>query len=290
MKQLKNLKKEYEDIDIPAELDEMVRQSIQKAASTKKKRSFVKRYVLSSAAAAALFVGSINASPAFANSLVNIPVLGSIVEVFTVQTLTLDEETYQANLETPAIDGLENEGLQSALNGKYIEENEKLFKQFKEDIGDMEEAGSGHLGIDTGYEVKTDTDQLLSIARYEVTTAGSSSADMQYDTIDKQNNILITLPSLFKDESYIAVINSYIKDEMERQMARDGNTAYFSTEEEGLEFSSIQADQNFYITEDHKLVISFDKYEIAPGYMGVVTFEIPSDILSDALVGDAYIR
>ncbi|WP_040285210.1 RsiV family protein [Sporosarcina koreensis] len=290
MKQIKTLKKEYDDIEIPAELDEIVRQSIRKAAGEKKNRSFVKRYVLSSAAAAALFVGSINASPALANSLVKIPVLGPFVEVLTVQTLTMDEETYQANLETPAISGLENEGLQSALNDKYIEENKELFKQFKEDVGDMEEAGSGHLGIDTGYEVKTDTAQLLSIARYEVITAGSSSVVMQYDTIDKQNNILITLPSLFKDDSYMAVINSYIQDEMKRQMARDGNTVYFSTEEEGLAFSSIQPDQSFYITADHKLVISFDEYEIAPGYMGVVTFEIPSDILSDVLVGDTYIR
>ena len=290
MRQINKLKKDYEDIEIPGELDELVKQSIRNSTVTKKKRSYVKRSVLSSAAAAALFVGSINASPALANSLVNIPVLGSIVEVFTVQTLTLDQETYQANMKTPAISGLENEGLQSALNDKYIEENKELFKQFKEDIGDMEEAGSGHLGIDTGYEVKTDTDQLLSIARYEVTTAGSSSTSMQYDTIDKQNNILITLPSLFTDDSYIEVINSYIKEEMKRQMERDGNTVYFSTEEDDLEFSSIQANQSFYITEDHKLIISFDKYEVAPGYMGVITFEIPSDILSDALVGDVYIR
>lgn len=290
MKQINKLKLKYEEIEIPDELDGLVKQSITRARPTKKKPTYVKRYILSTAAAAALFVGSINASPTFAKSLVNIPVLGAIVEVFTVQTLSLDEETYQAELKTPAISGLENEGLQSALNDKYIEENKELYKQFKEEISDMKESGSGHLGVDSGYEVKTDSEQLLSIARYEEVTAGSSSTTMQYDTIDKQNNILLTLPSLFKDDSYIQVITSYIKDEMKRQMAVDGNTVYFSTEEEGFEFDSIQESQDFYITKDHKLVISFDKYDIAPGYMGVVTFEIPSDILSDVLVGDTYIR
>lgn len=290
MKEFNKLKKNYEDIEIPSELDGIVKKSIQRGAMTKKKRSPLKRYSLSVAAAAALFIGSINASPALANSLVNIPVLGSIVQVFTVQTLTLEEETYQAKLETPAISGLESEGLQTGLNEKYIEENKELFTQFKKDIAGMKEVGKGHLGIDTGYEVKTDTEQLLSIARYEVTTAGSSSTTMQYDTLDKQNNVLITLPSLFKDDSYVEVISSYIKEQMKQQMLEDENKTYFKSEEEGFEFQAIQADQDFYITEDHKLVISFDKYEIAAGYMGVVTFEIPSDILSDVLVGNTYIR
>ncbi|MDV6379112.1 DUF3298 domain-containing protein [Sporosarcina sp. GW1-11] len=290
MKQINKLKKQYNDIEIPSELDEVVRQSIERATITKKKRSPVKQWSLGVAVAAVMFVGSINVSPAFANSLVNIPVLGSIVEVFTVQTLTMDKETYQANLKTPAISGLDREGLQTALNEKYIEENKELFKQFKADVAEMEEVGAGHLGIDSGYEVKTDTEQLLSIARYEVNTVGSSSTTMHYDTIDKQNNVLITLPSLFKDDSYVEIISAYIKDDIKQQMKDDGNVAYLTVEGADLEFRSIQANQNFYITADHKLVISFDKYEIAPGYMGVVTFEIPSDILSDVLVGDTYIH
>ncbi|WP_199171903.1 anti-sigma-V factor rsiV [Sporosarcina sp. P13] len=290
MKQINKLKKQYNDIEIPSELDEVVKQTIQRATITKKRRSPVKRWSLGVAVAVAMFVGSINVSPAFANSLVNIPVLGSIVEVFTVQTLTMDKETYQANLKTPAISGLDSEGLQTALNEKYIEENKELFKQFKADVADMEKVGAGHMGIDSGYEVKTDTEQLLSIARFEVNMVGSSSTTMQYDTIDKQNNILITLPSLFKDDSYVEIISAYIKDDIKQQMKDDKNAAYLTSEGADPEFHSIQANQNFYITADHKLVISFDKYEIAAGYMGVVTFEIPSDILSDVLVGDTYIQ
>ena len=154
----------------------------------------------------------------------------------------------------------------------------------------MKKAGGGHLGIDTGYEVKTDTDQLLSIARYEVNTVGSSSTTMKYDTIDKQNSILITLPSLFKDDKYVDAISSYVVGEMERQMDADEDVSYFLNSEFFEDFETIQADQSFYITADNKLVISFDKYEVAPGYMGVVTFEIPSEILSDLLVSDTYIN
>lgn len=290
MKKINKLKKDYDKIEIPSELEDIVKDSIRQAKATKKKRLFLKQWSIGAAAAAALFIGSINISPAMAQSMANIPVLGSIVEVFTVQKLALDENTYQADLATPAIDGLENEGLQTSLNDKYIEENKALFEQFKQEVAEMKKAGDGHLGIDTGYEVMTDTTQILSIARYEVNTVASSSTTMKYDTIDKQENILITLPSLFKDKQYIDSISSYIADEMKRQMTEDEEISYFLDDSFAADFEGIKHDQNFYITSNHKLVISFDKYEVAPGYMGVVTFEIPSDILSDLLISDTYIN
>ena len=152
------------------------------------------------------------------------------MDVFTAQQLTVDEKTYQANVAIPAIEGLADEGLQASLNEKYLEENKVLFEQFEQEVAELKKAGGGHLGIDTGYEVKTDTDQLLSIARYEVNTVGSSSTTMKYDTIDKQNSILITLPSLFKDDKYVEAISSYVVGEMERQMEADEDISYFLNE------------------------------------------------------------
>jgi hypothetical protein len=55
-------------------------------------------------------------------------------------------------------------------------------------------------------------------------------------------------------------------------------------------FDKISKDQNFYINPDGKLIISFDKYEVAPGYMGIVEFVIPTDALSDILVSNEYIK
>ncbi|WP_318617827.1 DUF3298 and DUF4163 domain-containing protein [Sporosarcina sp. YIM B06819] len=290
MKKLDKLKKDYNDIEIPPELEDVVNASIQKAKASQKKRPVVKQWTIGAAAAAALFIGSINMSPSFAQAMANVPGLGAIVNVLTVQQLTVDKETYQADLAIPAIEGLADKELQATLNDKYIAENKKLFEQFEQDVAEMEKAGGGHLGVDSGYEILTDNDQLLSIARYEVNTVASSSTTMKYDTIDKQNSILITLPSLFKDDQYIEAINSYIVDEMARQMAADENVIYFTADEFGSEFKTILPSQSFYITDNNKLVISFDKYEIAPGYMGIRTFEIPTDILEDHLVSDTYIK
>lgn len=290
MKKLNKLKNDYDKIDIPPELEDLVKNTIHQAKTTQMKRPPLKQWSIGAVAAAALFIGSINMSPAMAQSMVNIPVLGAIVEVFTVQKLALDEETYQADLATPAIIGLENEELQASLNEKYIVENKARFEQFEAEVADMKSSGEGHLGVNTGYEVITDTDRLLSIARSEVNTIGSSSTTMKYDTIDKQESILITLPSLFKDDQYIEIISSYIADEMKRQMDVDKKTSYFIDDSFTDDFPGIKPDQNFYINSNHKLVISFDKYEVAPGSMGVVTFEIPSEILSTLLVSDTYIN
>jgi len=38
------------------------------------------------------------------------------------------------------------------------------------------------------------------------------------------------------------------------------------------------------------LVISFDKYEVGPGYMGIQEFEIPTEVIADILVSNEYIR
>ncbi len=290
MKKLNKLQKDFNETEIPAELEDVVNASIQKAKVSQKRRPIVKQWTIGAAAAAALFLGSINISPSFAQAMANVPGLGAIVNVLTVQQVVVDKETYQADLATPAIEGLADKELQATLNDKYIEENKLLFEQFEQDVAEMEKAGGGHLGIDTGYEVLTDNDQLLAISRYQVNTVGSSSTTMKYDTIDKQNNLLITLPSLFKDDQYVKAISSYIVGEMERRMAADGEVSYFLHDEFFDDFETIQANQSFYITDNNKLVISFDKYEVAPGYMGLVTFEIPTDILQEHLVSDMYIN
>ena len=58
----------------------------------------------------------------------------------------------------------------------------------------------------------------------------------------------------------------------------------------GGAFKSISPEQNFYITEASKLMISFDVYEVGPGFMGLVTFEIPTELLQDVLVSNQYIK
>ncbi|WP_427137700.1 DUF3298 domain-containing protein [Psychrobacillus psychrodurans] len=292
MSKLNESKKQYDDIEIPTELQQVVSKSIQNAKKeqSRKMPSF-KKFGIGFVAAAAIFIASVNMNPALAQTLSTVPILGSIVQVISIQEITIDEDTYNADLKVPNVTGLTNKELENSLNEKYIAENKALYESFQKEMEALKEVGGGHLGVVSTYELVTDTDEILSISRYEANIVGSSSTTMRTDTIDKKNEVLITLPSLFKDDhGYIETISTYIKGEMTKQMAEDEMNMYWIASEEEIGFESIRPDQTFSITADHKLTISFDKYEVAPGYMGVITFEIPTDVIKDELISDYYIK
>ncbi len=295
---LDQLKKEYRDVPIPAELDFVVHKALKEMGINRiKRKSRFKGLRIAAAsivAAVAVFTVGVNTSPVFAAALAKVPVVGSIAKILTFREYHVNEDGYNANIKVPAIEGLDNETLKNSLNEKYLEENKKLYEQFVVDMEDLKKNGGGHLGVDSGYLVKTDTDRIFSIARYEVNTVGSSSTTMEYDTIDKKNEILITLPSLFKDNRYVDIISEIIKEQMIEQNKADADMFYFV---EGIEqemseglFEKISKEQDFFINSENKLVISFDKYEVAPGYMGVVEFVIPTELIRDILSGSDYIQ
>mgnify|MGYP003619472751 FL=1 len=289
---MNKFRNEYENIEIPDELEFLVRTTIKEQEKKMKRKNIINKSVIAAAVAGVVFVGSINLSSEISYALSEVPVLGSIVRVLTFKTFELKDNNFDAQLKTPAIEGLDSK-LEAMLNEKYLDENQKLYDDFMKEIDELKKADmdEAHMGIASGYEVKTDTDKLLVIGRYVVNTAGSSSTTIKYDTIDKQNKILITLPSLFKDEAYIDIISENIKAQMKEQMKDENNVYWLEDEMMGDEnFSKIDKNQSFYITKDNQLVIAFDKYEVAPGYMGNPEFIIPSELLKDVLVSEEYIK
>lgn len=289
---MNRFRNEYENIEIPDELEFLVRTTIKEQEKKMKRKNIINKSVIAAAVAGVVFVGSINLSSEISYALSEVPVLGSIVRVLTFKTFELKDNNFDAQLTTPAIEGLDSK-LEAMLNEKYLDENQKLYDDFMKEIDELKKADmdEAHMGIASGYEVKTDTDKLLVIGRYVVNTAGSSSTTIKYDTIDKQNKLLITLPSLFKDEAYIDIISENIKAQMKEQMKDENNVYWLEDEMMGDEnFSKIDKNQSFYITKDNQLVIAFDKYEVAPGYMGNPEFIIPSELLKDALVSEEYIK
>lgn len=283
---------------IPKELDDIVEKAIKDGGinNMKRKNKYKKTIIAAGSIAASIVIltTGLNTSPVLAETLSKVPVVSGIVKVLTFREYTSNEDTFNANIKVPQIQGLGNKELENSLNERYLEENKKLYDEFMEDTKDLKANGGGHLGVDSGYVIKTDTDEILSIGRYTVNTVGSSSTEFKYDTIDKKNQVLITLPSLFKDNSYIEIISKNIKEQMVANHELDENNVYWAEGIKGQEdmiiFEEILDAQNFYISEEGKLVISFDKYEVSPGYMGVIEFIIPTELMSDVLIGNEYIR
>lgn len=286
---LKKLHTQYKDIPIPQELEMMIEKNLQRPPKKRKRK--LPLFLTSVAAAAILFTVGLNTNPAMAKNLADVPVIGQVVKVLTFTEYEMVKDEYTADIQVPQISGSSADI--EALNEKYAQEGKLLYEQFKTDIEEME---AGNLAVNSGYVIKTDTDEILSFGRYVEVIVASSSSVMQYTTIDKQAETAITLPSLFKDDRYVEIISRYLEDEMRRKMIETkGDEMYWvggtewHDESFGV-FEGISPEQNFYITEAGKLVISFDEYEAAPGFMGLVTFEIPTELLQDVLVSNKYIK
>ncbi|MDQ0971602.1 uncharacterized protein (UPF0297 family) [Neobacillus niacini] len=290
-KNLERLKSKYMDIEIPSDLDDVVNKALNRPR--KKNRTPIK-ILIGLGAAAALLMIVLNTNPVLAKNLSDVPVIGNVVNVMTFVEFKVDDEKHQANIKVPSISNLKDKDLEKSLNEKYLKENKQLYQEFMQEVESLKKQGDGHIGVESGYVVKTDNEKILSIGRYVVNTVGSSSTTFKYDTIDKKKQVIVTLPILFKNQNYIETISGNIKDQMKQQMKEDKTKVYWILDA-GVEnpidpFEKITANHNFYINQDNKLVISFDKYEVAPGYMGVVEFIIPTEILSGDLVGSEYIK
>lgn len=291
---IKELRKEYKEIPIPEELDLMVQRSIKKSLKANRKKGSNFKWIASVGSAALIFLVVINTSTTVASALSSIPGVDRMIKVLTIKEYMVDEPDYDANIKVPAVTDLDNKELEFGLNSKYLDENKALYDKFQAEIKALKEQGGGHLGLDAGYEVKTDNDLILSIGRYVSETAASSSMEVQFDTIDKENQILITLPMLFKDDQYVERISENIKEQMIAQMKADSDIVYWIPENGDEvptdQFTSIKKDQSFYINHEGKLVIVFNKYDVAPGYMGSVEFVIPTEVIADDLVSQKYIH
>lgn len=76
---------EYEkmiSIEIPDELDLSINKGITTGKKIIKRRKYIKKSTIAVAAAFVIFIGGINVSPSFADSLKDVPILGTLVEKF----------------------------------------------------------------------------------------------------------------------------------------------------------------------------------------------------------------
>jgi hypothetical protein len=281
-KKLEKAKHEYLNTPIPDELEKHTVKLIKQHQNFKR----MSHNALLIAASILLLITTVNISPAAASTLSDIPFLNKIIKVVTIAEWKETKETSQLDLKTPKVSGLENDALSQTLNQKYVQESKDLYAKFQQETADTQ----GNYSLDSGYIVKTDDNLLLSLGRYITETKASAEETIHYDIIDKQNELLITLPSLFKDDSYIHSISEYILKEMKQQINAEDVSYFIKNENDPDGFEKIDKYQNFYINQQHQLVICFNEYEIAPGYMGTIEFPIPTPLIKDHLVSDFYIK
>lgn len=135
------------------------------------------------------------------------------------------------------------------------------------------------------YQVVTDNEKYLSLRINTTVIMASGTEYVKIFTIDKATGQVVTLKDLFRNKAdYVKALSDNIKEQMREQMAADDSNMYFleSGEDAADDFDQITGDESFYFNENGELVIVFDEYTVAPGYMGVVEFTIPKSVTGDS--------
>lgn len=263
--------------------------SIEERRKTRKKRwGKAAVGVVAAAAAAVILLPNLSMSVAYAWE--KIPVLSTIVKVVVWRDYQKEEGRYEANVSVPQVkvepeDGADpaiKEQLQQSadqINASVEELTNQIIAEFEENLeADQELYGADSIHV--GHEVVTDNDRYFSLKVWVVEAMGSGYEQDHYYTIDRSTGKILTLADLFTDESYIGAISEEIKAQMKAQMEADENVYYWLDDQDVPEwnFEQISKDQSFYISGDGTLVICFNEGDVAPMYMGCVSFEMPKTI------------
>lgn len=278
--ELKNLKENYNNIEIPKDLDDVVNNALS-STNVSNRRKVINRWS-SIAASLGIVVGAVNFSPSFADTLEDIPVIGNVIKVINLRNYRIDENGFDVSIDVPKIEGLKDKELEYKLNKDFEEDGKKLYKEYEQEMKILKDKGlEGRELVKSWYEVKTDDDNILSLIIYNHYAQGSSNTTRKFYNINKKDQTVLTLEGMFAGTNYIDVISDNIKSQMRERMKENPNEYYWLDEEmDDINFTKINKNQGFYINENGELVICFDKYEVGPGSTGLTEFVIPKDITS----------
>ena len=286
---MRKMRVQYESQNAPDELHQRLQTLISENARPPKRRAaiiWLRRIGGSAAAAMLALCIAVNASPDAAALLADIPVLGQVVRIFSFREYQDSQNGIELKLSSPHISGLGDSEAEERINTLFDEYADKIIAQYEADVAAVAGKEEGHISISSSYSVPVDSDRQLTVAIDTTIIMASSQQCTTYYNIDKQTGELVPLSGLFKDGAdYVTVISDEIKRQMCAQMDADDDVYYWlDSDVEDWNFTSIAQDQQYYVNENGELVISFDKYDIAPGYMGSVSFTIPKDVLSDIVL------
>lgn len=268
-------KEEYDQIPVPQEARDRIEAGIMRARLEKKRSDRMKNMKRTGVTAAALvltFGIAVNASPVVAQAMDGIPVIGSIARVVTIRNYNESTDNgMMADISVPQIDG------NVAANAEMDAYAKELIARYEKEVVAQLGQEEGHYALESSYEVVSDNDKYVSIRINTVETMASGAEFVKIFTVDKATGETVSLKDYLNSPEKLEAVSQNIKDQMAAQMAEDEGKIYFKEGEPGG-FTGLTGDENFYLNEAGELVIVFGEYEVAPGYMGTVSFTIPADV------------
>lgn len=299
----------YDHIEIPDEVEDVVNTAILSVDKESARKKYRRRLVMKglrygAAAAAALLLCmtvGLNTNEVFAKGMSELPVIGPLAKVLTIRSYEEKTEDFDISVNVPEIqietpsanaeNGLENL-TDTAFVGDINKEIERIVEQFieqsKQDYADYkkaffetggteEEWADRNMDIDVNYEVKYQEGSVLSLVLTVDKGWVNAYGERYYYNLDLKGQRQLTLKDVMGDD-YQKTANESIFRQMRERLDADENSCYWgmgAAEDDLVEgFKTVDESTKFYLNSEGKPVVCFEKYEVAPGYMGVQEFEI----------------
>lgn len=271
----------YEAAPVPEELNFAVAAAVRAGGRERKRRRVVRRSLATLASCCACFVLLVNVSPVFARAVYEMPVLGSLARVVTVTQYAIEDKDHLIDVRLPALENTGNTDLEQRINleiqtriNGVLAEAEDRARQTREAY--MATGGAEEdfipIIISVDYEIKCQNERCLSFILTKTETIASAYTEIYCYNIDLETGKELTLQDVL-GPGYREIANAAVRTEIDRRIREEGAGYFDGTD--GVEgFQSVTDGQLFYINEGGNPVVLFEKYEIAPGYMGTQEFEI----------------
>ena len=231
-----------------------------------------------------------NSGAGVAHAMEQVPLLGLITKVVTFRTYEDQRgDTVSATINVPEVEngGELNDAIQ-AYTDTIIAEYEKDAASSEEYANDPDAptAETNHYELNLDYTVATDNAALFALRFNKSVVMASGNESVKIYNVDKATGKILTLGDLFQSGSgYLDVLTKNIQAQMRMQMDADENVYYWLDDEvTDWNFTALDPDTAFYVNENGQLTIVFNEGDVAPMYMGVVEFTIPTNAISDIAV------
>lgn len=234
------------------------------------KNSYQRNWITLAASFAIFFLCFMpNISVTYAQTMMEVPIIGDIIKVFTIRKEIYEDGHHELNVEIPKINDEANEEV-SFINKDIEELTNAVIQKFYDDI-ELSPDGYGSIYID--YEVITNDMSWFTLKLNVEEVTGSSNSYAKFYHIDREKGVYVQLKDILS-ESEFKEVESYLLKTMKEQMEYSENIIYFINNDLDI----LHENSNFYYNENKDLVIVYNKYDIAPGYMGSLEFVIPRQV------------
>ena len=273
-----------EPVPVPQQVHRQIEQTLESLPEKKERRRIVMMPRGLAVAAAILLLMLVllpNVSVAYAQAVEKIPVIGDLVQIFTVRNYFYSDGHHELDAEIPEVNDSDHAQISDLINKNVDELTNAVIQKFYQELEITGGTGYGSIYID--YETVTNTEEWFTLKLTVSELAASSNTYLRFYHIDRVNGTYVTFGDLFRTEDFQA-IEELGKEQMRLERESDEDAVYwFEKTELGQSIPALEEEQNFYFNGNGDLVVVYNQYEVGPGSMGCPEITISSDLYEQYL-------